>query len=126
MKKRILLAEDHPATQEVMRQELEFLGYEVALADNGLQAVEMAAAIMPDLIVMDILMPQMDGLEAAARLRNQPATRGIPIVAATAKAQSGDKEHCLANGFDAYIAKPFTHRQLGVAIEQLLTSHRAQ
>ena len=126
MKTRILLVEDHPVTQEVMRQELEFLGYEVAVAGNGVQALEMAAALVPDLIVMDILMPQMDGIEAASKLRNDPGTQGIPILAATAKALSGDREQCLANGFDAYIAKPFTHRQLGAAIEQLLLSHKSR
>lgn len=126
MKKRILLVEDHPVTQEVMRQELKFLGYEVTVAGNGVQAVELATKLMPDIIVMDILMPQMDGLEAAARLRNHPGTREIPILAATAKALAGDRERCLSNGFDAYIAKPFTHQQLGAAVEQLLLSRRSQ
>ena len=124
MKTRILLVEDHPVTQEVMRQELEFLGYEVAVAGNGVQALEMAATLVPDLIVMDILMPEMDGIEAASKLRNHTGTREIPIIAATAKALSGDRERCLANGFDAYIAKPFTHRQLGAAIEELLRGHK--
>jgi CheY-like chemotaxis protein len=126
MKIRVLLVEDHPVTQEVMRQELEFLGYEVTVAGNGAQAVELATKLTPDLIVMDILMPQMDGIQAAAELRSHAGTRGIPILAATAKALMGDKERCLSGGFDAYIAKPFTHRQLGAAIEQLLLSHKPQ
>lgn len=126
MKIRVLLVEDHPVTQEVMRQELEFLGYEVTVASNGVQAVELATKLTPDLIVMDILMPQMDGLQAASELRNHAGTRHIPILAATAKALIGDKEQCLSSGFDAYIAKPFTHRQLGAAIEQLLLSPKPQ
>ncbi len=118
MKKRVLLVEDHPGTIEVMRQELEILGYEVKVAENGLQAVRMSASEAPDVIVMDILMPQMDGLEAAAQIRANPRTGEIPIVAATALARPGDKEKCLGGGCDGYIAKPFTHKQLGAAIEK--------
>lgn len=122
MKKRILLAEDNWATLEVMIAELKFLGYEVLLARDGHEAVAVASSELPDLIVMDISMPKMDGLEAANRLRRDPKTRGIPILAATARAMPGDMEKCLAGGCDAYIAKPFTHKELGAAIAQLLES----
>ncbi len=120
MKKRVLLVEDHPGTIEVMQQELEVLGYDVEVAQNGLEAIRMSASEPPDVIVMDILMPRMNGLEAAAQIRANPKTREIPILAATALARPGDKEKCLAGGCDGYIAKPFTHRQLGAAIEMLL------
>lgn len=120
MKKRILLAEDHPGTIEVMQQELEVLGFEVIVAQNGLEAVEKATAESPDLIVMDMLMPKMDGFQAAASIRQNPKTKGIPILAATALARPGDREKCLESGCDGYIAKPFTHRQLGAAIERIL------
>ncbi len=120
MKKRILLVEDHPATIDVMRRELEFLSYEVTLARNGIEALEMATSELPDLIVMDIRMPKMDGLEAASRIRKNPKTQAIPILAATVKALPGDREECLASGCDDYIAKPFTHKELGAAIEKLL------
>ncbi|MCH8054704.1 MAG: response regulator [Deltaproteobacteria bacterium] len=119
MKKRILLVEDHPGTIEVMQQELEVLGYEVTLAENGVKAVEMATSESPDLIVMDIVMPKMDGLQAASQIRKNPKTKDIPILAATALARPGDREKCLEGGCDGYIAKPFTHKQLGVAIEKL-------
>jgi len=119
MKKRILLVEDHPGTIEVMQQELEVLGYEVTLAENGVKAVEMATSESPDLIVMDIIMPKMDGLQAASQIRKNPKTKDIPILAATALARPGDREKCLEGGCDGYIAKPFTHKQLGVAIEKL-------
>ena len=119
MKKRILLVEDHSGTIEVMQQELEVLGYEVTLAENGVKAVEMATSESPDLIVMDIVMPKMDGLQAASQIRKNPKTKDIPILAATALARPGDREKCLEGGCDGYIAKPFTHKQLGVAIEKL-------
>lgn len=120
MKKRVLLVEDNVATVDVMRQELEFLGYEVTVAENGVEAVEMAISNLPDLIVMDIRMPKMDGLQAASRIRKNPKTQAIPILAATAKALPGDREQCLASGCDGYIAKPFTHKELGAAIKKLL------
>ena len=119
MKKRILLVEDHPGTIEVMQQELELLGYEVTVAENGVKGVEMATSESPDLIVMDIVMPKMDGLQAASQIRKNPKTKDIPILAATALARPGDREKCLEGGCDGYIAKPFTHKQLGVAIEKL-------
>lgn len=120
MKKRILLVEDDLGTIELMKQELEVLGYEVTVAKNGLEAVEMVSSVLPELIVMDILMPKMDGFQAVSRIRSNPTTRTIPILAATAKAMPGDREKCLAQGCDGYIAKPFTYRELGAAIEKLL------
>lgn len=120
MKKRILLVEDDRVTADVVGQELEFLGYEVALAQNGAEAVQLASSFLPDLIVMDLLMPKMDGFQAASKIKANPKTKGIPILAATARALPGDREKSLASGCDAYIAKPFTHRELGAAIKKLL------
>ncbi len=120
MKKQILLVEDDPDTAELMQMELEGLGYEVRVARNGVEAVEMASSESPDLVVMDILLPKMDGFRAAAQIRENPKTQAIPILAATALAKPGDREKCLASGCDSYIAKPFTHRQLGSLIEKLL------
>ena len=120
MKKRVLLAEDHPGTIEVMQLELEVLGYEVIVAQDGLEAVEKASAEPPDLIVMDMLMPKMNGFQAAAWIRKNPKTQNIPILAATALARPGDREQCLESGCNGYIAKPFTHKQLGAAIERIL------
>jgi CheY-like chemotaxis protein len=121
METRILLVEDDVDTIEVMKQELESLGYEVILAKDGAEAVEKASSELPDLIVMDILLPQMNGLQAASRIRKNPKTQFVPILAATAKAMAGDRERCLASGCDNYIAKPFTHKELGAAIEKLLS-----
>lgn len=119
-KKRVLLVEDDPGTIDVVSQELTFLGYDVAIARSGEEGVERAASLRPDLIIMDIRMPRMDGLAAAARIRDNPKTRSIPILAATAKALEGDRDKCLASGCDGYISKPFTHRQLGLVITKLL------
>jgi two-component system cell cycle response regulator DivK len=95
MKKKILLVEDNPATVDVVQKELEFLGYDAITADDGKKAVEMAAAQMPDLIIMDISLPKMDGFEAASLIRKNPKTKMIPILAATARALPGDREKCL-------------------------------
>lgn len=119
MKKRILLVEDNLATIDVMQQELDFLGYEVTVAKNGVEAVEMAGSQLPDLIILDIRIPQMDGLEAASRIRKDPKTQTIPILAATAKALPGDREECLASGCDEYIAKPFSHKELEAVLKRL-------
>jgi len=120
MKTKILLVEDNPATMEVMHQELDVLGYDVAIAKDGAEAVEMAGSELPDLIIMDMLMPKMDGGEATARIRKNPKTQAIPILAATAKALPEDRDICLASGCDDYIAKPFSYRELHAAIEKLL------
>ncbi len=120
MKKKILLVEDNPATIEVVQKELEFLGYDTLTADDGGKAVEMAAVHLPDLIIMDISLPKIDGLEATALIRKNPQTQSIPILAATARALPGDREKCLQGGCNDYIAKPFTHRELGAALRKLL------
>jgi two-component system cell cycle response regulator DivK len=120
MQTRILLVEDDPGTIEVMQQELEVLGYEVTVAENGEEGVQMAVSQLPDLIVMDIRLPKMDGLRAATLIRDNPNTGNIPILAATVNALAGDREKCLEAGCSDYIAKPFTHRELGAAIKRLL------
>ena len=115
-KRRILLVEDIESTIDIAARQLECLGYEVAIARNGLEALAKLAEHAPDLIVMDIQLPQMGGFEAVGHIRGTPHLRDIPILAATAKALKGDEEKCLAAGCDGYIAKPFTHRQLETAI----------
>lgn len=120
LKKRILLVEDDPGQIDVMQRELEYLGYEVILATNGIEAVGVAVSTLPDLIVMDMLLPKMDGFQATSRLRNDPKTKHIPILAATAQAMEGDRGKCLAAGCDDYIAKPFTYKELGAAVGLLL------
>jgi CheY-like chemotaxis protein len=120
MKKRVLLVEDHPDTIAVISLELEVLGYDVTVATDGLAAVEMATSTPPDLIVMDILLPKLDGLKASAKIRLNPKTQDIPILAATALCRDQDRANCLASGCNDHLAKPFTHRQLGARIDRLL------
>jgi CheY-like chemotaxis protein len=120
VKKRILLVEDHTDTLDVLKNQLTFLGYEATIAKNGVEAVSLAESENPDLIVMDIMLPKMNGFEATAQIRHNPKTKSIPILAATAKAMPGDRERCLSAGFDGYLAKPFTHIELGHAIAQIL------
>ena len=120
MKQKILLVEDNPATIDVIQKELEFLGYDCVVADDGKKGVDMATAHVPDLIIMDISLPKLNGLGATALIRQNPKTKAIPILAATARALPGDREKCLQGGCDDYIAKPFTHRELGAAIKKLL------
>jgi CheY-like chemotaxis protein len=120
MKKKVLLVEDNPATIDVLQKELLFLGYDAVVAEDGRQAVEKAASLQPDLIIMDISLPKMDGLEATSAIRKNPGTRSIPILAATARALPGDREKCIQAGCDDYLAKPFSHRELGAALKKLL------
>ena len=103
-----------------MAYQLGFLGYEMAVARDGVEAVDLAGSARPDLIIMDIMLPKMDGFEATSQIRNNPKTRSIPILAATAKAMPGDRERCLQAGCDGYLAKPFSHLELGQAIDELL------
>jgi len=119
-KTRVLLVEDNKPTIDVVEMELAWMGYEVTIAEDGLEAVESVAAQPPDLIIMDIQLPKINGFEAVRRIRALPAARDIPILAATAKALHGDDEKCKAAGCDGYIAKPFTHRELQAAIERIL------
>jgi two-component system cell cycle response regulator DivK len=121
LKKRVLLVEDNESTIDVVEMELAWMGYEeVTIAKDGLEAIESVAAQPPELIIMDIQLPKMNGIEAVRRIRAIPAAREIPILAATAKALHGDEEKCTAAGCDGYIAKPFTHRELQAAIERIL------
>jgi len=121
MKKRVLVAEDNKDMLELLCRQLDFLSYDVMAARNGLEAVALALSQHPDVIVMDILMPEMDGLEAFSLIRDNPKTREIPILAATAWVDlffSRDKY--LKSGFDGYIAKPFTLGDFQNAIGKLL------
>lgn len=95
-------------------------GYELTIAKNGLEAIDLAQSVQPDLILMDIQMPVMDGLEAIQKLRANPQFKDIPIIALTALAMPGDDDRCLAVGADAYIAKPVRLKQLLASIKKLL------
>jgi len=120
MRKKILIVEDIPGLIHILELEVQRLGYETILANNGQEAVEMAIAQLPNLIMMDIMMPEMDGLEAARLIHENPKTRSIPIIAVTALSSRKDKEKCLESGCDDYLSKPFTASQLSSSITALL------
>ena len=92
MRKRVLLVEDHPDTSDIIQRELSFVGYDVLIAENGLQAVAFAAHLLPDAIVMDMKLPKLNGHEATMRIRENPKTASIPILAATALTGPGERE----------------------------------
>jgi CheY-like chemotaxis protein len=103
---KILLVEDNDMNRDMLSRRLLRRGYEVVIALDGQQAVEMAAAEKPDLILMDMSLPVLDGWEATRRIKAAPETREIPVIALTAHAMSGDREKALESGCDDYDTKP--------------------
>ena len=118
----ILLAEDNEANTMTVLGYLKAKGYQVLLAKNGQEAVALAQSETPDLILMDIQMPGMDGLEAMQQIRREPTLVDVPIIALTALAMTSDRERCLAAGASDYLSKPIQLRQLVTTIQQLLAS----
>lgn len=116
---RILVAEDNLENQEIIRRRLERAGHIVTIAVNGLEAVEFAKRDHPDLVLMDISMPIMSGVEATQVIRRTPEIRLIPIIALTAHAMEGDAEKCLAVGCDAFSTKPVRFSALLELIEKV-------
>ena len=116
----ILLAEDNEANIMTISSYLEAKAYRVIIAKNGVEAIAIAKAEHPDLILMDIQMPVMDGLEAIAQIRLDPSLIEIPIVALTALAMEGDRDRCLAAGANEYISKPIRLKQLDLLMQKLL------
>ena len=116
----ILLAEDHESNIRTISRYLTRVGYRVEIALNGFQVINQARALQPDLILMDIQMPEMDGLEAIRHLRADSHLADIPIIAVTALAMSGDRERCLAAGADEYMSKPVNLRMLAETVEAQL------
>lgn len=130
----ILVVEDYPTNQQVVMNHLTGAGYQVDLAENGFQAVEMFRRKYYDLILMDVQMPVMDGFEATAKIRGMvdrihqvslgglsPDTRRLPIIAMTAHAVKGDRERCLDAGMDDYMTKPLRRRELLSMVEKWMT-----
>ena len=118
--RRILLVEDNEMNRDMLSRRLERKGYRVVLAVDGVGGVEMAGAHVPDLVLMDMSLPVLDGWEATRRLKAGPATRHIPVIALTAHAMSGDRERALTAGCDDYDTKPIELPRLLGKIEALL------
>lgn len=120
MSKTVLIAEDQPSNLRLMRHVLRGAGYVTLEAKDGVEAIELAREHGPDLILMDLRMPRLDGIEATDILRADPATQHIPIVAVTAQAMTSDREKALAAGCVLHIAKPFDIRELKRTVRELL------
>ncbi len=117
---RILLVEDNENNRDMLSRRLQRKGYEVLLAEDGRQALEVAEAEKPDLVLMDMSLPEIDGWEATRRLKANPVTAGTPVIALTAHAMSGDREKALEAGCDDYDTKPVDLASLLAKMEALL------
>lgn len=120
MSKKILVVEDTEDNRQILRDLLGMAGYEMVEAQDGVQGVAMAAEHRPDLILMDIQMPVMDGYEATRRIKADPALASIPVIAVTSYALSGDEAKTRAAGCNGYIAKPYSPRQMLAAVREIL------
>jgi len=121
MAEKILIAEDNPRNMKLLRVTLRPHGYTILEATDGEQALEAAIKEKPDLVIMDMQLPKVSGLEVTKRLRQIPAFAHIPIIAVTAYAMKGDRDKFIDAGCDAYLAKPVNTRELpGVVAELLL------
>ncbi|MEM9495218.1 MAG: response regulator [Pseudomonadota bacterium] len=118
---RILVAEDNLDNQEIIKRRLVRAGYEVSIAANGAEAVEFVAAQSPDLVLMDISMPIMSGIEATEAIRKTESDTHTPIIALTAHAMESDEARCLAVGCDAFATKPIRFAELLALIERILS-----
>lgn len=116
----ILVVDDDPVIQKLLSVNFEMEGYQVATASDGVEGLERVQADPPDLILLDVMMPRMDGLEVARRLKADPSTKGIPVVLLSAKAQSTDVQGGLEAGADAYVTKPFDPLELLEKVAALL------
>jgi CheY-like chemotaxis protein len=110
--KKVLIVEDHPDMRELLGWQLELMGFKAISARHGKEGLEKAIAEKPELILMDIMLPGMDGWETARTLRTIPETKEIPILAATALFRDSDLKNCMEAGCNSYIVKPFTFQEL--------------
>jgi CheY-like chemotaxis protein len=124
MSHKILIVEDNENNRSLFRDILTFHGYEVLVAADGQEGVALARGLMPDLILMDIQMPGMDGMTAGGILKGDPATSGLKIIALTSFAMRGDQEKFLAAGFDGFLSKPISTRELPGLVKRWLEEEK--
>ncbi len=123
-KEKVLIVEDNPQNMKLLEMLLRAKDYILLKAYDGEEALDMAIREQPDLIVMDMQLPKMSGLEVTKRLRQTPVFSHTPIIALTAYAMRGDKEQFMEAGCNAYLSKPISTRELPVIIDQMLQEHR--
>jgi len=116
----ILIVEDNEKNRRLVRDVLQFKGYQTIESETGEEGVELARGRQPALVLMDIQLPGIDGITALKRLRDDPATRGIRVMAVTASAMTQDRQTILAAGFDAYQSKPINVKAFLEAVQELL------
>ncbi|MEJ2134240.1 MAG: response regulator [Desulfofustis sp.] len=124
MSKSILVVEDQEDNRRILRDLLTSRGYDIIEVTDGLAGVEAARREKPDLILMDIQLPGIDGYEATRRIKTEPDLAGVVIIAVTSYALSGDEQKALEAGCDDYVAKPFSPRKLLAKIEQYLSNDK--
>jgi two-component system cell cycle response regulator DivK len=118
----VLIVDDNERNLRLARDVLEFAGFRTVEASNGAGGVAAAMEHLPDVILMDIRLPDMDGSEAARLIKAEPRTARIPVVALTSLAMKGDREWFLRNGFDGYLEKPISVRELPDQVREFCTA----
>jgi len=118
---KVLVAEDSAVNRELLRELLEARGYEVLEACDGQEALQMIAQTQPELLLLDIGMPVMDGFAVVGKIRENPLLAQLPVVAVTAYAMRGDRERILNAGFDGYLSKPVNRSSLSEELDRILT-----
>jgi len=124
LKEKVMIVEDNPQNMKLLEMLLRAKSYILLKACDGQEALDMATREQPDLIVMDMQLPRMSGIEVTKRLRQMPVFSHTPIIALTAYAMRGDKERFLEAGCDAYLSKPISTRELPGIIDKMLQEHK--
>ena len=117
---RILICDDDPVILRLLQVNLELEGYEVLMANDGEAALELANVENPDLVILDIMMPKLDGYQTCAKLKESPATKDIPVIFLSAKAQQSDIDKGIEYGVEDYLTKPFDPNQLIEVVERVV------
>ena len=125
MTERILIVEDNPLNMKLLLVILQSYGYTIFEATDGEEALEVAVREKPALIMMDMQLPRLSGLEVTRRLRQMPSFKHVPIIAVTAYAMKGDREKFIAAGCDAYLSKPIDTRELPGMVARMLLNTKA-
>lgn len=119
---RVLVVEDNERNLKLVRDVLQYAGYEIIEASTGEDGVELAQSLSPDVILMDLQLPDIDGMEALRRIRESPVTADVPVIAVTAFAMQDDRARAIDAGFDGYLEKPLNVRELPAQVQQFLTA----